>query len=272
MKKTLLWAMCLVLLFLTACTSPTDPGPSTETSSPPPETKTVFVHTSITQEFGSSVNRTEYLFDDEDHVCEVVVYTNDTQTKRHSVECDENGNYIKWTAEGSVTEYAYDDEGHSLGVTLYINNELVSSTQYTWENGLRTSVTTSIAAQGITQRAVMTYDSAGQLLRQDTYTAETLTNYSIYTNGENGRHTSITTYQPDGTQLYTTAFQYTDSMETATTTSPDGTVTQTTVKFYDEHGNLLTQEIYSSDGSMISKETHTWKAIEVPPDCPRASV
>ena len=58
----------------------------------------------------------------------------------------------------------------------------------------------------------------------------------------------------------------------ADTTLPDGTVNQTAVLTYDQYGNLLTQEIFDRNGQLISKETHTWREVIVPIDCPRASV
>ena len=156
MKKMFaLITILFLLLCLTACTE--EPVSTTEATTPTQaQSKTVYVHTSITQEYGSSVNRTEYLFNEQDRVSEVVVYTNGAETKRHRVECDENGNYIRWTSDGSVTEYAYDGQGHSLGVRLYINDVLISSTEYTWEGDLRTSVTTAMVTQGMTQRILMT--------------------------------------------------------------------------------------------------------------------
>jgi hypothetical protein len=269
MKKSVVLLSCLFLLGMTACKEKPEATPTDPTLS---QTKTVYVHTSITQEYGSTVNRTEYLFDEADHVSEVVVYTNSTETKRHRVECDENGNYIKWISDGSVTEYSYDELGHSLGMSLYINDVLISSTEYTWENDLRTSITTKMEAQGMTQRILMTYDSSGRLLRQDTYTADTLSSYSIYATGEDGRVTSVTLYQPDGTLISTNTYTRAGTKETITSTLPDGTVNQTAVLGYDEQGNLLTQEIFGSNGQLISRETHTWKAVVVPIDCPRASV
>ena len=47
---------------------------------------------------------------------------------------------------------------------------------------------------------------------------------------------------------------------------------QTAVLTYDENHNLLTHTVYNALGDQVSKETHTWKAIQVDPDCPRASV
>jgi YD repeat-containing protein len=255
---------------MTACGENTDTTPSTAPTQPP--TKTVYVHASITQEYGSTTNRTEYLFDLENHVNQVVIYTNGEETKRHGVLCDENGNYVKWISDGSVTEYSYDDQGNSLGMSLYINDVLISTTAYTWENGLRTSVTTTMETQGMTQRILMTYDSSGRLLRQDTYTADTLSSYSIYATDENGQVSSVALYQPDGTLISTSTYVRTSTMETITSTLPDGTVNQTAVLTYDQHGNLLTQEIFDRNGQSISKETHTWREVIVPIDCPRASV
>lgn len=289
MKRVIyiLTAVCIVLCLAgcvqappapTAPSAPTTP-PTTEptepsTPPPPPETptKTVFVHSSITQEYGSAMSRTEYLFDEQDWVTEVVVYTNGVETKRHSVECDENGNYIRWISDGSVMEYTYDAEGHSLGMAMYIGGSLVSSTTYTWENGLRTSVTTQMASQNMTQKVLMTYNANGILLRQDSYSADTLTSYSIYATGEDGQVQSMTTYLPDGSLHSQSTHSWEGGSQTITTTDPKGAVTQIAVLTYDEHGNLLTHEIYDADKNLISKETHTWRAVEVELDCPRASV
>ena len=280
MKRSLLLLTCFCLLALTACaktppaTEPTTTAAAVADPTAParPQTKTVYVHTSMTQEYGSTVNRTEYLFDRQDHVTEVVVYTNDTETKRYSVQCDENGNYTKWISADSVMTYSYDDQGHILGTSLYVNDALISSKAYTWDNGLRTSVTTKMEAQGMTQRVLMTYDGSGRLLRQDTYTADTLSGYSIYATGADGNVTAVTHYQPDGTLLSTSTYTRTDNVETVTSALPDGTVNQTAILTYDVHGNLLAQEIFDNSNALISKETHTWKAVEVPLDCPRASV
>ena len=267
MKK--IFSLLCVLLCLTGCAGNTPPQ---ETTTPTdPLHKTVYVHASITQEFGASVSKTEFLFDDKDHVKEVVVYTNGTESKRHSVECDENGNYVRWVSEDSVMEYDYDELGHSLGMSMYIGGALVSSTQYTWENGLRTSVTTTMNTQNMTQKTVMTYNGAGHLLRQDSYLGDTLHSYSIYATDAQGRTLSITAYQPDGELLYQQNSVWNGNTQTTTTTQ-DGSVVQTSIMAYDDNGNLLTHTVYNADNELVSKETHTWKALQVDLDSPRASV
>ena len=63
-----------------------------------------------------------------------------------------------------------------------------------------------------------------------------------------------------------------EGTESRTTTLADGTVTQKTVLTYDENGNLSTSVSYDGEGNVKSKETHTWRAITVPIDCPRAPI
>lgn len=252
---------------------PTDPADPSDPPDPPePPTKIVYVHSSLTQEVGSTVSRTEYLFDGEDRVAEVVVYTNNVETKRHSVQCDEHGNYIRWISDSSVMEYAYDGEGHSLGMTMYVDGKLVSSTTYTWENGLRTSATTQTSAQNMTQKVLMTYNASGHLLRQDSYTADELTSYSAYTTDAAGIIQFMTTYHPDGKLHSRSTYRWENRTQIITVTDAAGAMIQIDASTYDEHGNLLSREVYDAGNNLISKETHTWRAVRVPLDCPRASV
>ena len=274
MKKRTAAAALLLALSLTACgkkdpaPAPTQ-GPDTPTE---PTVKTVYVHASITQEFGSTVSRTEYIFNESDRVTEVIVYTNDVETKRHSVQSDENGNFIQWTSDGSTMKYFYDDQGHSLEIAMYIDQQLVSTTAYTWEGDLRTSVTTTMAGQDMTQKVLMTYGADGQLLRQDSYSADTLVSYSIYAYDDAGQVSTMTTYNPDGSVYSIGTHTWDGNSQTIVTADRDGSVMQTAVLTYDDAKNLLTHTVYNAYGDQVSRETHTWKALEVPFDCPRASV
>lgn len=273
MKKRTALAALILTLGLTAC-GQKEPAASVPDSTGPtePSMKTVYVHASITQEFGSTVSRTEYIFNENDRVTDVVVYTNDVETKRHSVQSDENGNFIRWTSDGSTMKYTYDDQGHSLEIAMYIGEQLVSTTSYTWEGDLRTSVTTSMAGQGMTQQVLMTYGVDGQLLRQDSYSADTLVSYSIYAYDDEGRVSAMTTYHPDGSLYSIGTHTWEGNAQTIVTTDRDGGVMQTAVLTYDDAKNLLTHTVYNALGDQVSKETHTWRAIQVDPDCPRASV
>ena len=226
--------------------------------------KTVYLRTSTTLAAGDTVTRTEYVFDDEDRVCQVLVYTGDAQTGSYQVECDGYGNYIRWTGDGPESRYTYDDRGHLLSYGTYVDDVQIASTEYTWEDDRRTCVVRRM--QGTEYRTDLIYDREGRLIRQDDHCDGILLDYSIYILGEDGRPTKLDTYHTDGTLSQTLVYRYDGN--TVTATGDDGSVTE---QIFDDDGNLLSQTEYAADGTVTQRQTHTWKAIRVPHDCPRAS-
>jgi hypothetical protein len=83
---------------------------------------------------------------------------------------------------------------------------------------------------------------------------------------------NATAYLPDGSAASQITYVYGDVTETRTTTLADGTVTQIVVLTYDENGNLATSVTRDGAGSVIEKQTHLWRAVTVPIDCPRAPI
>ena len=136
--KPLAFLCTLVLcLSLAACaqtpsagtTVPTTAPTAASTTVPPnPTTKTVYVHTSVTSTSDTMDARTDYLYDFNNCLTEVIQYSGTTQTQRYAVSCDENGNFIRWEATVGplelYIEYAYDGQGNKLGNSLYQSGEL----------------------------------------------------------------------------------------------------------------------------------------------------
>lgn len=267
MKK--LSIIMTLLLLLTACGS--DPGPalpSAETSLPTQEpTKTVYVRSSSTTQTGNTVTRTDYVFDEEDLVTQVQVYTGDVLTQEYQVTCDDQGNYILWENDTSRIEYAYDDQGGLIGYYAYTGDTLISSTEYTLEDGLRTSITQKMTGQAMEHRTTLTYDDNGVLTRQDNYLNGTLLDYCVYTLGADGKPTAMSTYLADGTLSRTVSYTYEE--DTVITVADDGSRTE---QVYDAHGGLLRQTSYASDGTITTQQTNTWRPIQVPLDSLRASL
>lgn len=270
MKRIFLYlAAALCCLCLTACQTDTPP----ETTAPiqsVPTTKTVYLHTSVTQEHGASVTRTEYVYDEADRLTHIVTYANDQETSRYQVQCDENGNAIRWSSGNTAMQCSYDAEGHTLGTSVLMDGRTVSATTYEWTDGLRTAIIST--GKDFESRHSFTYDEAGHLVRQDIYTNGELTGYTVCTNDEQGRVVNATAYLPDGSAASQITYVYGDVTETRTTTLADGTVTQIVVLTYDENGNLATSVTRDGAGSVIEKQTHLWRAVTVPIDCPRAPI
>lgn len=269
MKK--LSTLIALLLLLTACgTGPEPTTVSTEATDllpTQPQTKTVYVRSSSTTQTGNTVTRTDYLFDAHDQVTQVQVYTGDALTQEYQVTCDDHGNYILWQSDSSRIEYAYDDQGALLGYYAYTGDTLISSTEYTLEAGLCTSITQTMAGHAMEHRTTLTYDDHGTLTRQDSFLNGTLLDYCVYTLGEDGDTTSTTTYLADGTLSRTVTYRYEGS--TVTMEADDGSRTE---QVYDDHGNLLSQTEYAADGTVTTHQTNTWKPIQVPTDSLRASL
>ena len=279
MKAMALLLAVLLCLGLCACVSvseePSQSTTGTTTAPLPPTHKTIYVHTAVTQSSATMDARTEFLYDENDHLKEVVQYSGTNQTLRYQVECDENGNYIAWTCAADALNltirYSYDDQGRSLGTAHYQNGELMTATTYTWEGENRTGVYVIMPSQNRDQATEYTYNSQGVLVRQDVYVDGNLVRYGICSSDEENRPVGVVFYQSNGTAESTNTITYDGLTQIHTLTLADGTVSQKTVITYDEHGNLMSTVIYDGNGSQISSETHTWKAIRVPIDCPRAS-
>lgn len=273
MRKYLSILLALMFLLIGCSKESATPQPSaTEPASKPqnPEVKTIYIRTSHTQSSGESVTRTDYILDESNLVCQVVIYTNDTETGRYDVECDENGNYIRWISENITSTFHYDEDGRPLGKRVYAGQVEISSTEYTWEGGNQVGVVDVNGPQE--QRTAWFYNESGQKVREELYQNGVLIQYSKITSNGDGRPASQDVYMADGTLHSTVSYHYEGLNCTATTTSSDGTVEQRTAYIYDEHGNLLTATVYDGEGQMVSQVVDTWKAIEVPSNSLRASI
>lgn len=278
MKKCLTALAVLIALAFSGCSPEpgTDPTGDTapETTSVP--VKTVYVHSSITQTYGETTTRTDYLYDEQERLTQVVISTNDTETLRYQVTCDRNGNPIRWdtTMEGKASsiEYTYDDWGNTLGTYAYTDGVLMSATEYTWGNGLRVSVTAGAPTQNYERRTEYTYDENGVLFRQDLYINGELSTYTVCASDPEGKLTESRSYDLDGELLSIITYTYDGTNETRVTTDAHGDLLQTQELSYDEAGNLLQSGVYDQNGELLARETHIWLPIQTDPDCPRASI
>lgn len=251
----------------TLATTPTDPSQTEPTT---PSTKLVSVIETVVSTFGANQTRVERIFDAQNQVVEVITYAQEQVTQRYQVECDEHGNFVRWISGQSVTEYTYDREGRVTGTYAYLDGELQLSSRYVWEDGLLTATIQEIPIQNQQQRLDRIYDAQGRLIREDHSLNGSLASYTVYTYSDDGS-ALITAYAADGSVTQTAQQTVQGTELTVLTTSPDGSFVGKQVKTYDAQGNLLTDTEYDSNGSVVSQQRYTWRTVEVPLDCPRAS-
>ena len=276
MKKLFPLLAVTVLLLAGCAKTPETPEATTQPTTAPKQTKTLYVHESVTHHTGGKTSKTQYVYNDADLLTDVVVYDGDTETHRYQVTCDGIGNPVRWettmNAQSSATEYTYDDLGHITCTKVYSGGELISTTEQVWAGELRISITADSPAQDYQHRTEYTYNEQGHMIRQDLYIAGQLSSYSICQTDESGRLARTDTYTPEGALKSSTVYKYENNAERRTYLDEAGKVTQSTLLTYDEFGNLLTSRTTTLQGDLISGESHTWRAIEVPLDSTRASV
>lgn len=262
-----LFSLLFAALLLTGCTGKAPEEP-VETQ---PKTKTVYIHKSITRSQGNTIGRTDYIYDEEDQLTDVIISdATDQELERYLVSCDENGNPVEWTsAAGTSILYTYDTQGRTLRTETYSDDILLTSTEYTWSGALRVSVTVKTMTQE--QRTEYTYDDKGCLIRQDLYTGGVLTSYGLFTLNDEGKAALCSTFDPQNNPLAEVTYEYEGTTEKRITRDMQGKVLQTQIQTYDEYGNLLENKLTDAGGTELT-EIHEWIGIEVPVDLPRAGV
>lgn len=237
-----------------------------------PTTKTVYVHSSITRTQGTTTGRTDYIYNDEHLLTDVIMSDGDgNELQRYLVTCDENGNPIEWaSANDNMVTYTYDSRGRTLRTETYVGETLMTSTEYTWSGNLRISVTVKAASQE--QRTEYAYDEKGGLTRQDVYMGGALSSYGLYTINEEGKSALCQTFDPEGNPVAEVTYEYENNTEKRITKDVYGKVLQTQILTYDDQGNLLKSELVDGTGAVLSSEVHEWLPVEVPVDAIRANV
>jgi len=262
--------LCLLLpvLLLAGCGQDVPEEP-VETQ---PQTKTVYVHRSLTRTQGDTTGRTDYIYNDENLLTDVIVSDAEgKELQRYLVTCDGNGNPVEWaSAAGNTVTYTYDAQGRTLRTETYSGETFMTSTEYIWSGDLRISTTVKTAS--MEQRTEYTYDDKGCLTRQDMYYSGILTSYGLITLNDDGKPAQCSTFDQEGNPTGTVTYEYEGATEKRITADAQGTVLQTQILTYDDHGNLLKSDLVDYGGAVVSSEVHEWMSIEVPYEAPRASI
>lgn len=262
--------LCLLLLavLLTGCGKDVPEVPA-ETE---PQTKTVYVHKTMTRIQNDTTSRTDYIYNDENRLTDVVVSDGEgKELHRYLVTCDENGNPIEWAAaSGDVVTYTYDSQGRTLRTETYTGETFMTSTEYIWSGDLRVSVIVKTGLQE--QRTEYAYDDKGGLTRQDLYVNGELSSYGLYTLNEAGEPAQCSTFDQEGNPVGIVTYKYEGNTEKRITEDHQGKVLQTQILTYDDQGNLLQSDLVDSGGALVFSEVHEWLPIEVPADALRAGI
>lgn len=205
------------------------------------------------------VFRVVNIFDEDWNVIEAVNYTGGEEVSRTLYETKGDVTRITMVQGGEselVELVTTDQTTHTVHSEVYLNGEVSNTVDNTYDEDdhLLTTVRWT-AAQDITARSEYTNNAAGKKVREDIYNDGVLSRYIVYTYDEAGRVLSQTTCQSDGTETGWQQYTYEQRengrlVQTAHRCAADGSpLALQAVCVYDEHENLLSQEIYLDDGT-----------------------
>ena len=192
-----------------------------------------------------------YLWEDE-YGTESYAYTYDELGRAVSYTYDYVGTYGEepWE-EHSTTTYTYDMWGQLATVAYQSTGDVVSETNYTYDDDGRTLVEETLGNQGRTTY-YSTYDEAGNLIRYACAYDDEVAFVNEYEYDAQGREIRSRYLGADGEVISTSETTYVSDLEQVGVYTSE-TYSSTSHVFYDENGNLIRNEW--TDGTTTSVGT-----------------
>lgn len=218
----------------------------------------------VTYMNGTETNALYYEYNDDATVVKVTQHINGTESGgEYQRTYDKKGNLLKELAveNGTVissNEYTYDDNGNVLVHILTPNAPTVITNTYTYDkSGNRISYENKTAyPEQDMEFVILTeyeYDDNGILLREIVSAGNTETTPEKNLDISLGKvsiagHENVTEYTYDDTTRTYLGTRYT----------PEGTVQNYIRMVYDNHGNLLLQEVMNPEKTVVSSTIQSW--------------
>lgn len=249
MKKYFSLILCLCLLVsLVACSKntdttpdegkndPTNPSvdntptdPTQDPVDPPAAKKDQLVSQTILDCNGTVMMDAHYYYDSDENLKQFTQTISGT-TQSYTVECDENGNPVKYISDNNTVTFEYNEQGllikqadsaTSITHTYDDNGNLLRivyvmlgggadiTTDFIWEDGVK--VKTESSSNGVKTYTLYTYDEKGREIRTEQYDAEdNLQTYSVtrYEEAEFGYSKITESFNADGSLSTTNISEY----------------------------------------------------------------
>lgn len=213
------------------------------------------------------VTKYTYSYDDRWQLKSDCIYLNNKEISRNDYFYAEEGCLVQILSSAGDTmldfwEYRmeFDTQGNLIRCCAYQNGRLCEDAEYTYNsNGSITEQETRYPDFEATYRETRSYDMDGNLLsvQQKQDHGWLLKKERIYNKaGQPARET----YLRDETVTGWTEFIYSQdgSQMRSETYNTEGTLQILQVCSYDDHGNLLTEEVYSPNDELLRKTEYTY--------------
>lgn len=249
MKRLLTLLLCACLLVsLAACSKNTDTTPDEGKNDPtnpsvdnsptdptqdpddqPSVKKERLISQTILDSYGSVMLDAHYHYDSDGNL-ELFTQTISGTTQSYTVECDENGNPVKYISDNdtvrfeyneqgllikqvdgtTIITHTYDDSGNLLRIVyVMLGGGADITTDFIWEDGVIVKADSS--SNGIKTYTLYAYDEKGREIRTELYDADDkLQTYSVtrYEEAEFGYSKITETFNADGSLSTTNISEY----------------------------------------------------------------
>lgn len=164
------------------------------------------------------------------------------------------------TGDINIHEYTYNEEGKLLSTKLYLNDKFQSSVEYDYDKDSNIVTITNISSNSeITVTEVQQeFDSAGQLIKESSYSDGTFAGSTEYYYDNEGRQTKMVTKHANSDMVITVFYEYDKFGNQILHGIDTGFYISKKEHFYNEENKIYRTDDYRND-ELINRTEYYWE-------------
>lgn len=164
------------------------------------------------------------------------------------------------TGDINIDEYTYNEEGKLLSTKLYLNDTFQSSVEYDYDkdSNIVTITNTSSNSEITVTEVQQEFDSAGQLIKESSYSDGTFAGSTEYYYDNEGRQTKMVTKHANSDIVITVFYEYDKSGNQILYGIDTGFYISKKEHFYNEENKIYRTDDYRN-GELINRTEYHWE-------------
>ena len=162
------------------------------------------------------------------------------------------------TGDINIHEYTYNEEGKLLSTKLYLNDTFQSSVEYNYDkdSNIVTITNTSSNSEITVTDVQQEFNSAGQLIKESSYSDGTFAGSTEYYYDNEGRQTKMVTKHANSDMVITVFYEYDKSGNQILYGIDTGYYISKKEHFYNEENKVYRTDNYRNDELIYRTEYH----------------
>jgi YD repeat-containing protein len=164
------------------------------------------------------------------------------------------------TGDINIHEYTYNEEGKLLSTKLYLNDTFQSSVEYNYDkdSNIVTITNTSSNSEITVTDVQQEFNSAGQLIKESSYSDGTFAGSTEYFYDDEGRQTKMVTKHANSDRVITVFYEYDKSGNQILYGIDTGFYISKKEHFYNEENKIYRTDDYRND-ELINRTEYHWE-------------